>query len=332
MYGLGVLGYECLTGRRPFVGAAADVLAAHRWQSPPPLPDTVPASLRDVVTALLAKDPAARPTASDVVAQAAVRIGRDGLFAALDGLAGRELAASTSPPARTTALVAPPAPAPDASPPAHQARERWPSAGERTSPGSRRGLVRAALAATAAVVAVAGAAYGVATHSSARGHGSTAGGRAAAPARHAELQASDTPVPVQSVALFGSADDHPDQARLAADGNASTAWFTQHYTSPTFGNLRPGVGLVLDLGHIATVQSVDIQLATPGVDLHVYAGADPATLLDNAPLASATAAPGSADLRLQAPVAARYWLVWFTRLAPSDGAYRAGVEEITLRG
>ena len=40
LYSLGVVGYECLTGARPFSGQAAEVSAAHRWRPIPPLPAT----------------------------------------------------------------------------------------------------------------------------------------------------------------------------------------------------------------------------------------------------------------------------------------------------
>ncbi len=185
------------------------------------------------------------------------------------------------------------------------------------------------MAASIAAVVIVGAAVGVVTTRSDRQeHGSTPAARVAAPARHATQAA----VPVRSVGLFGSTDDHPEQASLAADGNPATAWFTQHYTSASFGNLRPGVGLLLDLGQSATVRSASIQLATPGVDLRVYGGSDPGTLLNTRPVAAASGAPANLDLTFQAPVNARYLLVYFTRLAPSDGAYRAGVSEIALHG
>jgi eukaryotic-like serine/threonine-protein kinase len=61
IYSLGVVLYECLAGRRPFDADSAIATAlSHLRDEPPPLPDDVPAHLRETVRVALAKDPAAR--------------------------------------------------------------------------------------------------------------------------------------------------------------------------------------------------------------------------------------------------------------------------------
>ncbi len=63
IYSLGVVLYECLAGRRPFdAGSSVATALAHVRSEPPPLPDDVPAHLRETVAVALAKDPAARFT------------------------------------------------------------------------------------------------------------------------------------------------------------------------------------------------------------------------------------------------------------------------------
>jgi hypothetical protein len=141
-----------------------------------------------------------------------------------------------------------------------------------------------------------------------------------------------TPVTVAGVALFhpgGSDDDHPGDVRLAADGNPATAWTTQRYATPTFGNLRPGVGLVFDLGTPVAVTRLRLTLTGPGAAAQVHAGSDPGRLLTAATVAGHASAPASWQVTPKAAVTARYWLVWFTRL---PGSGQIGVTEATFAG
>jgi serine/threonine protein kinase len=58
VYSLGVVGFECLTGRRPFdAGTPVATALAHLQQPVPELPEDLPADLRTVVRRALAKDP-----------------------------------------------------------------------------------------------------------------------------------------------------------------------------------------------------------------------------------------------------------------------------------
>ncbi|MGV9536539.1 protein kinase domain-containing protein [Streptosporangium sandarakinum] len=58
VYSLGVVAYECLAGRPPFVSETQVAIALmHIGQEPPPLPESVPQAVRDLVMRCLAKDP-----------------------------------------------------------------------------------------------------------------------------------------------------------------------------------------------------------------------------------------------------------------------------------
>jgi serine/threonine protein kinase/tetratricopeptide (TPR) repeat protein len=105
-YSVGVMLYEALTGRLPFVGTTLWILAAKQQQDPTPVRELAPEAPQDLVDlcmGLLRRDPAARMTGTDLLAalaqagapavarrgvsgpviQAPSLIGRDDLVAAL---------------------------------------------------------------------------------------------------------------------------------------------------------------------------------------------------------------------------------------------------------
>jgi serine/threonine-protein kinase len=61
VYSLGIVGYECLVGHRPFRAESAVAVAMMQVREPPPpLPDFVPAPVRELIDSVLVKDPARR--------------------------------------------------------------------------------------------------------------------------------------------------------------------------------------------------------------------------------------------------------------------------------
>jgi serine/threonine-protein kinase len=77
VYQLGVIAYECLAGRPPFLAEnPLEVAMMHVRQEPPPLPDEVPDAVRHVVARCLAKSPDARWPTADAVAQAVATAGQ----------------------------------------------------------------------------------------------------------------------------------------------------------------------------------------------------------------------------------------------------------------
>ncbi len=69
LYSLGVIGYEMLSGRRPFIGDSAIAVAmAQVNDAPPPLPAAVPIDVRRLIERVLSKRPADRPESADAFA------------------------------------------------------------------------------------------------------------------------------------------------------------------------------------------------------------------------------------------------------------------------
>jgi len=301
-YALGVVAYECLTGIRMYDGDPMAVLIAHREQPAPELPPGVPAGLRDLVGAMLDKDPSKRPTDGRAIAAQAERFNAPTI----------SIPVVTDPypaePARAAVPTAGPA----------DATGVLPTAAAAPPGGRRRGLAVAVVA--VAVVAALIAALAVV---SMRGHGT--------PAKKAAPPPAPTPVKVVSVQPYagsGGSADHPEDAQLALDGKASSAWYTQHYASASFGQLRNGAGLLFDLGRPVAVKTLKLRFAVTGVSVQIRAADSVGSLMSSHVVDSSSSAPGT--WVVQPGSAARYWLVWFTKLAANDGGYRAGIAEASF--
>ncbi|KAA8966481.1 serine/threonine-protein kinase [Mycobacterium sp.] len=79
VYSLGVVGYECLAGKRPFSGdGALTVAMKHIKDPPPPLPAELPPNVRELIEITLSKNPGMRYRSGGPFADAvaAVRAGR----------------------------------------------------------------------------------------------------------------------------------------------------------------------------------------------------------------------------------------------------------------
>lgn len=138
----------------------------------------------------------------------------------------------------------------------------------------------------------------------------------------------------------GSGGENPKQAKLAADGDPKTVWRTERYRKlANLGGLKPGVGLVVDLGAVRRVSRVEVTLSGKGTTVEIRvprAGKDTAPMKSEAdwsPVATATEAGGRAGLEVEQPRETRYVLVYLTSLPPlGAGYFRGGIAEITVTG
>ncbi|PZU42633.1 MAG: hypothetical protein DI571_11015, partial [Arsenicicoccus sp.] len=115
---------------------------------------------------------------------------------------------------------------------------------------------------------------------------------------------------------FGDGEPENDaDVPLSYDDDPATAWSTLNYRgSPAFGNLKPGVGIVYDLGEEQPLAGVTVQTATPGATVEVRTGDSPDGALDDFTVAAADTLAESTDLTFDETATARYVLVWFTGL------------------
>ena len=96
LYALGVVAYQCLTGRLPFEGGPLAMALAHLEKPIPPLPPRVPNGVAALVADLTAKDPRARPASAGEVAVRAERL-RDALTGTATDPPGFRAVASAAP-------------------------------------------------------------------------------------------------------------------------------------------------------------------------------------------------------------------------------------------
>lgn len=126
--------------------------------------------------------------------------------------------------------------------------------------------------------------------------------------------------------------DNPGDVELAFDGDTATSWSTYEYRgSPAFGNLKDGVGLLLDLGSAQDLAAVTLTTSAPGATVEIRTGDSADAGLDGfTPVADAELGQET-ELAFDEPVSARYVLVWITGLVPSEGGFSAGIAEVGVQ-
>ena len=288
VYSLGVVLYELLAGEVPFRGDNLVVVAMkHVTEHPPNLldqRDDIPPRLAQAVERALEKDPDQRFASMDAFANELRRC--------RDELGGLETERTLI---RGTPVVA--APGPARKPRARRRRGRLPTL-----------LALAGLVLIAVVVAV--IVFGSSGNSTpTSGGGGTVSG-----------------VTLQGVGNYepsGPPDKHANTASAATDGNPSTDWMTQHYFSPSFGGLMPGLGLVVNAGRSVKLGSLTVQTPTPGFTAQIQSGSAP-----NGPFAADSTpqtVSSSTTFHLNCATA-QYYVVWITQLPPGG---KAAISEIT---
>ena len=294
LYSLGVLLYELLVGRPPFAGETHIVTAMKHLREPPPPPRSiragVPRALDGALLKALEKEPDDRYQTAGDMRAA---------------LLGTKAAASRD----ATAVFK----RPEVVTTTH---ESSPEAG----PSALRWVVPVLVLIAVAV----GLAFLISALSEKDG-GSSADNRPASGA--------DAKLDIAGVTDFdphGDGAEHPEEARLAADGNPSTSWTTESYDDPLDVIGKPGVGLVFDLGSSADVTRVEVTSPTPGYDFELRAGdrlGEDETSLE---LVESVEGAG-ADQGLTVSASGRYWLVWITSLPGGEGG-TAAIGEVEFVG
>jgi tRNA A-37 threonylcarbamoyl transferase component Bud32 len=308
IYALGVVLYESLVGRPPFVGdsAAATALARlHQTPTPPRHYRTdLPPGLDATVMRCLARDPRQRfESAAEL---------RAALLAPWCTPDQTVVSTAGAPGDPTTWGPPPPRPAVAAPIPTDRATS--------TDPARRFDWLLPAL-----LVLLVGGSIGLAVALVARTQASDPVGD--------NPSAVGTSLGLAQATAFdplGDGGEHDDEARLAVDGDPATAWRSETYSTVGFGATKPGVGLVVTLDDVARLRDLRVESPTIGWAAQVFVADSPATALEDwgEPVTSAADLDGGATFDL-AGTEGRAVLLWITQLGANPK--RMQVDELTVR-
>jgi hypothetical protein len=157
------------------------------------------------------------------------------------------------------------------------------------------------------------------------------------------LEDKGTPVALAEASDYdpqGDGEEGPGAVSLAVDGNPTgTAWTSEHYDDEEFAGTKtgpnPGVGLYAVTKATTTPKEMIVRGA-PGWDGEIYAAAagPPEELSEwGEPVGDVTDAKEIEDVELHLGSPAKYFLIWFTRAAPSrdqEGRYRIEIRDVKL--
>jgi eukaryotic-like serine/threonine-protein kinase len=309
LYSLGIVLYECLTGRVPFQGDSGAAVALARLHTDPTDPRRlradVPPRVADAVMRVLSREPGQR---FDSAADLRAALLQTGVQARVRPM---PMPAPTDEPTIETESFS-------------RSERRW------LLPALFIALIASALTVTGLLLR--------STPLSGTSDSSTTVGQAPESGAISIIAA----IPHDPRGR-GDPGENDDLAPLAIDGDDSTAWRTESYDTPTFFGSKTGVGLALVLSGSHTIDRLRIEGSGNSWSASIYLleadtpeGADPEGL---EPAATLTGVSGPVDLDLsEAPPATRTGravLVWITDLGvplTDGGRHRVEIAEASLTG
>jgi tRNA A-37 threonylcarbamoyl transferase component Bud32 len=181
------------------------------------------------------------------------------------------------------------------------------------------------LAATAAALLIAGVIGG--DEERKRGPGPPPSG--------AEIEITDA----QDFDPEGTGGEHPEEVGFAVDSNPQTGWSTETYVNGPEVSLsgKDGVGFIVDAGEPVAADELQILSPTPGWTATIYGAPDgpPEDLAGwGEPISDAVAieSDDGQAIQLDSTTENRYYLIWITSLAETEGGFGAEINEVELAG
>ncbi len=215
-----------------------------------------------------------------------------------------------------------------------QVRPRRRAARTGPSPRPTKGIIVAA----AAVLVLAGIAAFSLWPSSSPGGGKPSPS-ASTPLTSATLLRPAVATGFDALTPSDTGNEDTQTAKYAIDASPRTSWNSQWYATATFGNLKAGSGLLVDMGRAVSFSSVSVTFnSQPGASVELLVGNSSARSKQNLDsmkvVASASSPTGTVNFKLKGTAVGRYLVVWFTKLppAPGGGKYEAQIFNVAVRG
>jgi serine/threonine protein kinase len=213
----------------------------------------------------------------------------------------------------------------------------------RRPPADRSSVAAAVISAVIVLIlAAAGVAGWALSH---RAHNATAapptGSASSSSAPSAAVSVVLRPLSANSFDVYGDGNEDGSDAKNAIDSNPSTFWHTDYYlTYPNLGNLKPGTGLILDMGRQVRLSQVMVQFGSSccaHVEIEIGNDDRPvvSALSTFTKVSGSNTAAGSTTFNVTSTKTGRYVLIWITYLPPlagSSGEYEAQIYNVVVHG
>ncbi|WP_328748723.1 protein kinase family protein [Streptomyces sp. NBC_00285] len=163
---------------------------------------------------------------------------------------------------------------------------------------------------------------------------------------------SATPKPTKTLSIDDAEEyvakgdaQHPGDVKLTYDGSSTTGWRTSSYTNGPDMVIKPGVGIVYDLGSAQELSAATLSFRYGGnhttVELYATDSLSSSTPLSSMQKLGRTKTnSASANVKVDKPVKSRYVLVWLTALPYSgadsanysDAGYKQAITNVKFTG
>ena len=149
------------------------------------------------------------------------------------------------------------------------------------------------------------------------------------------------PVSAHSFSVYGNDSENDQLASSAIDGDPATDWTTEFYLNkPAFGGLKPGTGLILDMGKAVKLSSVQVTFGTAPRRRRRDRGRQQqyqcqVHLVQLHHRGQGDGVGGTYTFHANSSATGRYVLLWITKLPPLAGSankFEAEIFNIVVRG